>query len=92
MTTAASISRKLGQKFKRETYMASGQIRGCGTLTPGFSVKTEEKKVVVRWIGHHSNQDLKNAKVDEIAAYLLKQNIPFTLETDWRGNKIVIGS
>jgi hypothetical protein len=92
MTTAASISRKLGQEFTRESFSGSGQVKGWGTLTPGFSVKTEEKKVVVRWIGHHSNQDLKNAKVDEIAAYLVKQNIPFTLETDWRGNKIVIGS
>jgi len=91
MATAASISRKLGKEFTRESFSGSGQVKGWGTLTPGFIVKTEEKKIVVRWIGHHSNQEVKNDKVDEMAAYLDKQNVSFTLENDWRGNKIVIG-
>lgn len=90
MATASSISRKLAQEFDRQTYYASGQIKGCGTLTSGFSVKTEDKKIVVRCLGYGRNNNLANSKVDEIAAYLEKQGVAFTLDNDWRGNKIVI--
>ena len=91
MNTAASISRKLAKEFTRESFSGSGRVKGWGTWTAGFSVKTEEKKIVVRWIDHFTHEELKNDKVDEIAAYLDKQNVSFTLENDWRGNKIIIG-
>lgn len=69
--SASAVSRFLGERFTRSEYHASGQVRGWGSSSPGFIVRTSGDEVIVDHAvgGWRTGDAEKRMTQESLAAY-----------------------